>query len=804
MLKSILILSVTLLAVHAESPKRATSEQNGQELATAKSISGVIPGRDPDSVIILVGNDRLILQVCERNLLKVDYEPEGHMSPETPCIGTTNWPDQKASINTASDPITIATGKMTVEVGKKTCEIAVYDAKKRLLFKVPNPELAHERKIHLNPSSNSHFYGLKGWEYLDDSRGQMEMTPSTNAYHIGAGCEGNTGAPLLWSTKGYGVFVDTDGGYCEIKSPSDVNFYQLSKANTEYYIMVGNPYEIQGLVADLTGKPPLFPKWALGFGNSEFTRMNEAICADNVKGYRSRGIPFDLYTFDFQWKAWGEDDYGEWHWNPTNFPNGPSGAFKQRMNAEGVKLAGIMKPRIHVDSVQGKYATDHNFWVPGRSSYKDYFSGKTVNDLDFSRAECRRWFWDHAEAAFDTGIAGWWNDEADAWGDNWEGMEMERALYEGQRAYTHDQQRVWSINRNFYSGAQRYAYATWSGDIDSGFKVMQQQRERLLCSLNVGQERWGMDTGGFNNNNRIKGDEYNECYARWMEFSAFVPVFRTHGCVHHQPWLFGPKAEAAATKAIRLRYSFVPYMYSYERNLNQTGVGLTRPLAWDCPDDPKCFNRIDAWMFGDYLLVAPVVDRAQSTKAIYLPAGSWIDYFRGTRFNGGQTLNYPVDSSTWSDIPLFVKEGAIIPSIEPMNYVGETPVTNVYVDVFPTPKQTTFSYYDDDGSTYDYENGGYFQQLMTAKKSRHAVLFDVSERTGSFNPSLQYYTCKIHCSGEASMTTVNGKPVARYGDFAELQKISGEGWAAGTDVYGKVIYVKIMAGRPKNVLISED
>ena len=126
MLKSILILSVTLLAVHAESPKRATSEQNGQELATAKSISGVIPGRDPDSVIILVGNDRLILQVCERNLLKVDYEPEGHMSPETPCIGTTNWPDQKASMR----PVKVALTQGTTAViasGLKAGEIVVTD-----------------------------------------------------------------------------------------------------------------------------------------------------------------------------------------------------------------------------------------------------------------------------------------------------------------------------------------------------------------------------------------------------------------------------------------------------------------------------------------------------------------------------------------------------------------------------------------------------------------------------------------------------------------------------------------------------
>jgi alpha-glucosidase len=734
-------------------------------------------------------------------LLKVDFQPNGRISQDTPSISTEGWPAATASFDITSDPITISTPRMLVRIDRTPCRISVFDAGNGPLISDDGRKGGKGGWVHFHTAPGSHFYGIKGWEYLDDSKGRMEMTPAASAYAIRAGSEGNTGGPLVWSNRGYGVFVDTDGGDCTIASPEDLRFSRLSKSNITYYVMAGTPYDIQAAVADLTGKAPMFPKWALGFSNSEFADMNETLCLANVNGYRSRGIPFDLYTFDFQWKDWGADNYGEWRWNPVNFPDGPSGGFKARMAALGVKMAGIMKPRIHVDSIQGRYATGHGFWVPGRKPYLDYFSHKPVNDLDFSQADCRRWFWDHAVAAFDTGIAGWWNDEADAWENNWEFLNMQRALYEGQREHTHGRQRVWSINRNFYSGSQRYAYATWSGDIESGFTVMQQQRERLMCSLNVGQARWGMDTGGFNNDAHVSGDEYSESYARWMEFSAFVPIFRTHGTFYKQPWLFGTKAEAASARAIRLRYTLIPYMYHYDRQLHQTGVGLCRPLIWDNPNDPECANRVDAWMFGDYLLVAPVVDRGQSAKPVYLPAGTWTDYFRGTKYEGGRTIAYPVDPSTWQDIPLFIRKGAILPTEDVMNYVGEKPVTAVYVDIFPDRAETSFAYYDDDGSTYDYEKGVFFEQLIRARDLGPSVSVSLSAEKGFYAPPLAWYILRVH--GRAGTgVTVDGQPAAGLAGYENLRNGSTEGWASGTDKYGPVTWIKVGSRAAKSVIIS--
>jgi len=312
-------------------------------------------------------------------------------------------------------------------------------------------------------------------------------------------------------------------------------------------------------------------------------------------------------------------------------------------------------------------------------------------------------------------------------------------------------------------------------------------------AVNVGQARWGMDTGGFNNSFHIQGEELNEAFARWMEFAAFVPIFRTHGTSYRQPWLYGPRAEAAAKRAARLRYSLIPYMYSFERKLDETGVGLVRPLVWDYPDDPHFTNCVDAWMFGDYLLVAPVVEQGQTVKDIYLPAGEWIDYFRGDRLQGGRVIRYPLDATSWLDIPLFVKKGAIIPSMEVQNYVGERPVNNVSLDVFPDFSPSTFVYYDDDGATYDYEKGSFFKQEIRTWADANGTSLVLGSRTGEYAPALQWYTFKIHGHACNSLT-IDAKPARQLGTLQELENSADEGWAASTDAYGVVTCVKVRAG----------
>ena len=614
-------------------------------------------------------------------------------------------------------------------------------------------------------------------------------------HNVTAGTQGYAGGPLVWSTSGYGLLVDSDGGAFDI-SGDNLNFTNSSKKDVNYFVMVGEPKNIMSSISQVSGKSPMFPKWAMGFTNSEWG-IDQKELTSIVDTYRQKQIPIDNYTLDFDWKAWGQDNYGEFRWNTDKFPDGASGNLSSMMADKGIKLTGIMKPRIHIDTEEGKYADEHKLWLEDKGPSVDYFSKKTVEDIDFSKPEARTWFFDHANQALTSGLVGWWNDEADEKSPNFQFLNMQKSLYEGQRNTTN--MRVWSVNRNFYLGAQKYGYGMWSGDINTGFYSMAGQRDRMLSSIILGENKWGMDTGGFNG-----GNPNPENYARWMEFSAFVPIFRVHGNQNQQrqPWVFGTTAEAAATNAIRLRYSLIPYIYTYEKQAYDNGVGLVRPLIFDYPDDKNVANDVESWMFGDYMLVSPVVKQGETEKDIYLPKGNWIDYFKGTKYDGEQTIKYSVNSQTWDDIPLFIKKGAIIPSnSKPIQHIEEK-VDTLYLDVFPDKDMTSFKYYDDDGKTYNYENEEYFIQDMHTQDKGNSINFKIDSKTGSFTPDTQYYVVRIHGNAGKDIK-LNGQSLQTASSIDDMMNSSNEAWINSKDVYGDATYIKVKVGEEKSIEISK-
>ncbi|MFC5436855.1 TIM-barrel domain-containing protein [Rhodanobacter umsongensis] len=664
--------------------------------------------------------------------------------------------------------------------------------------------LQEHRLLQLDPGSLSRgalvlghdprdaLYGIGGYDATEDASAGMLRSGKQVAT---AGEQGHAGAPLVWSTAGYGVLLHSDGATFAL-TPGRISVSGTASGDPDFYVLLGTPAQIFDAVARLSGHSPLFPKWAMGFTNSQWG-IDEKELRQIVDTYRAKRIPIDNITLDFDWKAWGEDDYGEFRWNAAKFPDGPSGALKKQMDARGIRLTGIMKPRIHVDTVEGRYASAHGFWVPGEQASADYFSHKPVKNIDFDLAAARTWFGRLAiKYGYEHGIAGWWNDEADTTGSDTEFMNMQRALYDSQRAISN--QRVWSINRNFWLGSQRYAYGLWSGDIPTGFASMAGQRARMLSAINVGAMQWGMDGGGFKD-----GTPTPENYARWIEFGAFTPIFRVHGDFgqKRQPWVYGPIAEKAATRAIRLRYALIPYIYSYAHRYSASGIGLVRPLLFDWPHDPDVRNDVDSWLFGDWLLVSPVVVEGQTAKDVHLPAGRWIDWFSGKVHEGGRSVHLAIDSTTWADIPLFIREGAIIPTQPPMDYVGEHPVAQLDVDVFPASHRTQFDYYDDDGETYDYEHGAYFSQTLAVQRHDDTVQFETGAVAGSYKPALQFYLLKIHGDAAAAVTG-NGKAMPSFAGLDALQRSHGEGWASGRDRFGVVTWVRIAAATRQIVVLS--
>jgi alpha-glucosidase (family GH31 glycosyl hydrolase) len=807
-----------------------------------------------NTLTVSIGADRLVVQVCTPRVVRVDYLRGGQNDSPTPMIDPQRrWPgDPAVRIDAGGDPIVVMTARMRVEIRRKPCRLTMTDTTASYLLKEQNSggafveDPASPTNIHgglrFNHPTGHNFYGIRAYGIDDATRisGAFNLLRNgkdvnNSTYQATASTQGGAGAPFVWTTAGYGLLVDSDNGYVVVDDSKLEFYYGTPSTDTnprryardhslQYYLIVGSPKEILESAAQVTGQAPLFPRWATGFTNSQWG-INQATLYKVIDLYRAKDIPIDNFTFDFDWKAWGEDDFGEFRWNPTNFPDavlpGHSGSLlRDKMDDQGVKLTGIMKPRLircttpdqHTpQTAQAKEADSRGFWYTGVEEHKEYLEPhRFVGELDFSKKDCRAWYWDQVRqhGVMHAGIVGFWNDEADEADvgsgqhfhfNNFQHFHMQQALYEGQRAAGGTPEtapRAWSLSRNFYLGAQRYAYGLWSGDISTGFNAMAQQSVRMLAAVNLGQTRWGMDTGGF------QADPDSENYARWVQFSALVPVFRVHGSLgmRRQPWIFGPLAEEVAKDAIRLRYRLAPYVYAYEREGHERAVGLVRPLPVEFPADPRSANVSDEWMFGEWLLAAPVL-RSQlpssgeqaTVRSIYLPPAEWVDYFRGDVWPGNQTITYPTNPGVWTDIPLFVRRGGVVLSHDVVRSLGEAKPDRIDADIFPDSTETGVTFYDDDGATYAYEGGAYLKQRITARDEGTSASLTVSAREGDYQSSVKHFVLRVH--GRAgTAVSLDSTLLLELGDIDRLRTVD-QGWIVGRDVYGPFTTIKVRAGQ---------
>ena len=755
----------------------------------AYSTAILTAGSQGEGADVRLSGGTLSLRLIGGSVLHVHFIPHTGATPPTLVMAPRATDDAHETSVDASQQgsdLMLRNGRLRAALDQRSGTLTMFAAgAERPLLRVVHASSLAGGAIMLRFAGGAPLYGVGGTNAFDQKPAEQ---PLRQGRHVAtAGIQGDAGAPLLWSTAGFAVLVDDSKGAAFDVTRGGLRISDLSRPDPDFYLIAGDPRTIFAAVADLSGHAPLFPKWSLGFINSQWG-IDQTELLQEVRTYRAKHIPLDAFELDFDWKAWGQDGYGEFRWNPQKFPDGPSGELARRLDASGVHLIGIMKPRIHLDTEEGRYATAHGLWIPGEKASLDYFSHQPAKDLDFDNTATRDWFFNPTlQHSFDTGIVGWWNDEADEAGGDTQFLNMERALYEGQRR--HSDARVFSLNRNFWLGAQRYAYGLWSGDIQTGFATMARQRSRMLSAIDVGEMWWSMDGGGFH------GHPSDENYARWMEFGAFTPIFRVHGTYgeKRQPWRYGPIAERAAAHAVRLRYQLLPYMYSYAWNDHVAGVGLVRPLTFGWPRDPKVRKDSSAWLFGQYLLVSPIVEQGQTEKRLYLPGGIWTDWSSGRVYLGSRTIDLPIDSATWGDIPLFIRQGAIIPTQPVEDYVGERPVRTVRVEVFPDSTRTDFDYYDDDGKSYAYEHGAYFLQRLSAQATGGAVRLTTAASSGSYQPALTHYVFAVHRTVASQVTRDDG-PVARVGDLTALQHCANACWTIGGDRYGGVTYIKLPAG----------
>jgi alpha-glucosidase len=708
----------------------------GASFVSAQSVSSVTA--TGNSVRCVLSNGSAVdFQPANPYMVRVEYRQGNANSAVSELMDSAySSTETFTSTSLTTDPVVLTGANYTVSIAKTTFGIVFKNSSGTTLYS----STAVSQYTANGTVIAGNYYGFRNQSYTNNGgtlvtsgAGNLKIFDPANIQ------EGGAEAPFSWTTKGFGIIVDAEDGYFNFSSTTTLNVTRANpgctNTNCLFWLISGTPLQIMSSYYKATGSFPVPPKWTCGFMNSEWG-MNEAEFKTHVTTYRSKNIPIDAFILDYDWFFYNQTNNGDFKWNTgnyadvsTNFQAWPvGGAVKQWADAQGIKFIGIRKP--------------HGIWT-GSSTWG--------NCGDFYNATIRTSFWENfVDPSYDSrarGIMAYWNDEAESCNNGQKPLTptyMQKCLYMGQRYNTragwpqYHNDRVWSINRSYFCGAHRYAYAIWSGDDNSTNQSMQDNRKFMLTTINLGSAWWSQDIGGF------QGHPSNDDYQHWMQFGAFTPVYRVHGTLNEQrqPWVYGTTAEAVAGNAIRLRYTLIPYIYSAYWKLHRDGVPLVRPLMMDYPADNTVASLVESWMFGDNMLVSPVLTNyTATTKSVYLPAGNWYNFWTDATYTGGANVSIPV-TGMGDTIPILVKQGGIIPRQPVTQYTNNYPLTqNTNYAVVPVTfhvyggANSTYDYTDDDGVTYNYEGGQYRYIVLTHTSSTGDEQVNIGAKTGTYAPA---------------------------------------------------------------------
>ncbi|HAT4123849.1 TPA: DUF4968 domain-containing protein [Clostridium perfringens] len=523
----------------------------------------------------------------------------------------------------------------------------------------------------------------------------------------------------------YGIFFDNSfRSYFDMgMEMGDRIFFGAIGGQIQYYFIPGeNIKEVVKNYTALTGRMEMPPLWSLGYQQCRFSYFSQEEVRELVKTFEEKDIPLDVVYLDIDYM----DGFRVMTFKTPNFDDaaGLIGDLKEK----GIRTITIIDPGVKVDEEypvfkRGKEGNHFTKKLDGEIFIGAVWPGDSAFP-DFSNKDCREW-WKSELKKFisEHGMDGIWNDMNEPCVFNNDhktmletclhnsdngviehkefhnryGFEMSRCSKEAQEEL-HPNERGFSMTRATYAGGQRYS-SVWTGD---NMSLWSQMRMSISMNANLGISGFsfvGNDVSGFGL------DSSEELFIRWMEMGPFIPIFRNHSNMYtrrQEPWAFGPRAEKIAKKSIELRYELLPYIYDLYYISHKEGLPIFRPMIMEYEKDMNLLNMREQFMLGENMLVAPVLYEGERSKTVYLPKGSWFNYFTMEKLQGGKWYKLPCELD---EILVFVKEGSIIPTYnKKFRNVKERP-KNILLKVFG--ENAKGFHYNDDGHTMEYLEGKY-------------------------------------------------------------------------------------------------
>ncbi len=490
-----------------------------------------------------------------------------------------------------------------------------------------------------------------------------------------------------------------------------------------YFLGYGHDYkQALGDFVKVAGRIPLPPRFAFGTWWSRYWSYTDEEFNQLVTEFEEHDVPLDVLVVDMDWhltfgvKWWEnkQDQSGHslgwtgYTWNKALFPDPQE--FLGWVHEHGLKATLNMHPASGVQPHEEAYpAMAHAMGIdPATKKYVPFdIANKkfAVNYMNILHHPLQRqgvdFFWLDWQQEHSTTVPGlnptWWLNYVHF-------TDMER---EGKRPLIY--------HRWGGLGNHRYEIG-FSGDTVSVWESLAFQPYFTATAANVGYGYWSHDIGG-----HMPGVVAPELYTRWVQWGVFAPILRTHTTknpdAERRIWAYPPRYAETMRDAFLLRYALIPYIYTEARAAYDTGISLLRPMYYDYPEAPEAYEFKDQYMFGDDMLVSPVVgaespESQMATRSIWLPPGQWIEWFTGARLQGPVRVER---SFTLGEIPVYVKAGAIIPMQPKMRHTGEKPVDPLILTIFPGESGAT-KVYEDAGNDLGYKKGEFAYTEV-----RHAV-----------------------------------------------------------------------------------
>ncbi len=691
--------------------------------------------------------------------------------------------EQGFKFTETASAITLTTDSLRLEVSFSPVRIKLFDKANRLINE-DEPAFGsgwhgEQSVTHKKLQKDERFIGLGEKTGPLNRRGEGYTNWNTDffAYPAGADPIYQTLPFYIGAHSGvnYGIFMDNSHKSHFNFGASNDRFasYTAEAGDMDYYLISHSKVaDIINSYSILTGKMPMPPLWGLGLQQCRYSYYPDKEVIRIAETFREKGIPADAIVLDIHHM----EKYKVFTWDKERFSNPKT--MNDQLKKLGFNTVVIIDPGVKVEKGYAAYdeGVKENLFLkyPDKTDYSGQVWPGWCHFPDFTNPKTRNWWGKSFKSYTDVGVEGFWNDmnEPATWGQrfpdlvefdfegkkgshrqghNVYGLKMVESTYLGAKQLLG--RRPFILTRAGYSGIQRYS-AVWTGDnVASDDHMM--AGVRLLNSMGLtGVPYTGMDVGGFT------GGASKELFGRWVTIGAFSPFFRIHSAINTKesdPWSYGEEIEAISKNYISLRYRLLPYLYSTFYDAHKSGMPINRSLAINYTHDANVYDGRfqNQFFFGPGLLVCPEVSTKTITK-VYLPDDNgWYDLLDDKFYaaKGEYFVDCPIEK-----LPVFVRGGSIVPAQTLVESTQQQPKDTLFLHVYKGRTGSSFVYYEDDGSSYNYEKDGYYRRTITYDAAKKSIAMSKSE--GSFASKFKNLKLVLHGFGnEVNLVSAAGKSI---------------------------------------------